>query len=115
MSQSNKRSVVNFSCSLLQHAVQLGAATAASCLVQQVSFLVLVLMAVWSSVNSIAHVNKISLRWNRTNALSAVAFSASTLLVGHLQLLEISWNLKLLLEILGISWNLVNAHGKFCN
>ena len=31
------------------------------------------------------------------------------------QLLEISWNLKLLLEILEISWNLDDAAGKFYN
>jgi len=35
--------------------------------------------------------------------------------VGCLQLLIISWNLKLLLEILEISWNLVDSPGKFCN
>ena len=32
-----------------------------------------------------------------------------------LQLPEISWNLKLLLKILDISWNLVDAPGKFYN
>jgi len=32
-----------------------------------------------------------------------------------LQLMEVSWNLKLLLEKLEISWNLVDVAGKFCN
>jgi len=32
---------------------------------------------------------------------------------GCLQLLEISGNLKLLLEILEVAWNLVDAAGKF--
>ena len=34
---------------------------------------------------------------------------------GCLQLLEISGNLKLLLEILEVAWNLVDAAGKFCD
>jgi len=32
---------------------------------------------------------------------------------GCLQPLEISWNLKLLLEILETSWNVVDSSGKF--
>ena len=35
--------------------------------------------------------------------------------IGCLQLLEIYWNLKLLVEILEIACNLVNAPGKFYN
>ena len=35
------------------------------------------------------------------------------LTAGCLQLPEICWNTKLLLEVLEISWNLVDAHGNF--